>query len=493
MKEYQKEVGKMKEYQKIFDYIDAHFDGHLELTRKFLRQPGVSLTEEHNPDVEKSAELLAEILRDAGAKDAMLFPLKGGPLKGGYPVVYGNIKSKDTKAKTLIVYSLYDLMPTEEPEWIVPPHSATLMSAEENDLPREWGKVVVARGARNQRGPMMGFINAIRSIRELTGDIPVNIIFVFEGEEEIMSPNIHQFVDKYINELKKADGVILSNFGQVGPKGDHHIRLGTKGVVTFELKVKGGDWGGPVKRGLFAADEAWVDAPAWRLVWALSSLQSPEGKILIDGFYDDIRPLIDEEKKLMGEAMANFDEESTKADLGIVKFKGGKTGKNLFEGYQLGPIVNIDGFNAGWTGPYVKTFFPSSAIAKMDIRLVPNQDHEDITRKLRNHLNAHGFKEVEINKLGGYNPARCSVETPLAQAAIRTTEKFGLKTIVLPSSPSVNGTHAALGGPKLGLPVVYAGLGRGNRTHQANEYFTVNGLRLHEKWVAAFLYEYGKA
>ncbi len=351
----------------------------------------------------------------------------------------------------------------------------------------------MARGARNQRGPIIGMVNALKSVLEVTGDIPVNIIFVFEGEEELMSINIDQFLDAYQNELKKADGVLGPNFGQVGPKGDHNFRLGTKGVITFELRVKGGDWGGPVKRGLFAADEAWVDAPAWRLVWALSTLQSPEGKILIDGFYDDVRPLTDEEKRLMGEVEANFKEEHMKETLGIAEFKRGRPGKALLQDYYCSPIVNIDGFNAGWTGPYVKTFFPGSAFAKMDIRLVPNQDHEDITRKLRKHLDARGFKEVEINKFRGFNPERTSVTTPLAQAVIRTTEKFNLKAVPLPSGPAVNGLRSALEGPKFGLPVVTGGLGRGYNFHQANEYFTVEGLRLNEKWAAAFLYEYAIA
>jgi len=482
----------MKEQQKIFDYIDSHFEEHLELARKFLRQPGVSLTEEHNPDVDRSAEMLAEILRKAGAKDARLFPLKGGPQRGGYPVVYGNIRSKDPKAKTIIVYCLYDLMPIDEPEWIVPPHSATVMNAEENGLPSEWGKIVVARGARNQRGPLIGIVNAIQSILEVTGDVPMNIIFVFEGEEEIMSPNIHQFLDAYRDELKKADGVIAPNFGQVGREGDHQFRLGTKGIITFELKVKGGEWGGPVKRGLFAADEAWVDAPAWRLIWALSTLQSPEGKILIDGFYDNIRPLTADEKKMLDEITSNFKEEQTKEVLGIAKFKRGRPGKNFLKDYYAGPILNIDGFNSGWTGPYVKTFFPSHAMAKLDIRLVPNQDHEDITRKLRKHLDVHGFGEVEINKFGGFNPERTSIETPIAQAVIRTTEKFNLRSFGMPSSPSANGTRSALMGPKFGLPVALAGLGRGDNIHQANEYFTVEGLRLHEKWMVAFLQEFGE-
>lgn len=482
----------MKENNKIFDYIDAHFEDHLERTRRFLQQPGVSLTEGHNPDVDRSAEMLAEIIREAGAADAKVFPLKGGPLKGGYPVVCGNIKSKNPSAKTLIVYCLYDLMPVEEPEWIVPPHSATIMNAEANALPADWGKVVVARGARNHRGPLLGIINAIRSTREVTGDIPVNIMFVLEGEEEIMSPNIHQFVDKHLEELKKADGVILPNFGQVGGRGNHYIRLGTKGVITFELRVTGGDWGGPIKQDLFSADEAWVDAPAWRLVWALSGLQSPDGKILIDGFYDDVRPLTAEETSLIAEIHADFDEQAAMAELGIARFKRGKSGKDFLEDYYLRPILNIDGFNSGWTGAYVKTILPHAAFAKLDIRLVPNQDHEDITKKLRKHLDTRGFTDIEINKLGGYNAERCSVETPLAKAAIRTTEKFNLKTIVLPSSPSVNGTHAALAGPKLGLPVIYAGLGRGDRTHQPNEYFTIEGLRLHEKWMVSFFDEYAK-
>lgn len=472
----------MSEYNDIFQYIDSHFEEHIKILQTHLRQPSVSLT---NEGVIEYAEMLADTIRELGGIDVQLVPLKDG-----FPVVFGKVMSKNPKAKTVILYSLYDLMPYNEPGWKVHPLSAEIVDAEFINLPKEYGKCIVARGARNQKGPNMAFINAVSSIKAVRGDIPVNIIFSIEGEEEMGSLHLFEFRDKMLEELKKADAVFYPN-PSTDAYGRQQIFLGFKGIMPFELEVKGGDWGGPAERDLFAADDAWVDSPAWRLIRALNTLKGPDDRILVEGFYDDVIPLTDEEKRMIEELKETFDEEKEKRRLGIKKFKRGLNGKEFLEDYVAGPRINIDGFECGYTGPGIKTNFPARAKVKVDVRLVPNQNYQDIYKKLRRHFDRHGFKELEMRPIGGYNWSKTPLDADIIQAQVRAGRLFGVKQIFWPiyyaSTPLV-----VFSGPPLNLPVANSGLGRMGRFHEANEYITVDGVRTFERYCVAMLYEYAR-
>jgi len=475
----------MNQIQEIFDYIDEHFEEHVVKLQNFLRKRGVSLTEPlyTNEKVIESAQHLLDDIKALKAQEAELSQTDG------YPVVYAKLYSKNPNAKTLILYSLYDLMPAEESDWKAPPFAAEILDAEEINLPRSYGKCIVSRGARNQRGPTTGFINALESILAISGDLPVNVIFAVEGEEELGSPHLSQFRDNYLEKLNGADAAFYPNPAQ-DEQGRHHIYLGAKGVVDVELEVSGGDWGGPAERSLFSADDAWIDSPVWRLIWALNTLKNPQGRILIEGFYDDVQPTSPEERQMLEKLRDTFDEESWKRERGIKKFMWDLPGKDLFVDYIMNPIINIDGIIGGYTGPGIKTNFPQSATVKIDIRLVPNMDMDDILLKLRKHLNKHGFPEVQIHKGAGFiDWARTPITSDIAQAAIRATEKHRVEVLCWPqywaSYPAAVFTE-----PPLNLPCVSAGLGHMGRPHEANEFITVNGLRIFEKYVVTFLYEY---
>jgi acetylornithine deacetylase/succinyl-diaminopimelate desuccinylase-like protein len=477
----------LKELEKIYNHIDQDLDKHIERVQEFLKQPSVSPTEKlyANEDVFKCAEMLLGYVKDLSPQMAELVQTDG------YPVVYGRLKSENPEAKTLVLYSMYDVQPADELGWSTStPFAASILDAEEIGLPRFYGKCIVARGARNQKGPTMAFINALKSIQECTGDIPVNVIFTIEGEEELESPHFLQFRNAYLSELKEADGVYYPNPAQ-DEKGRHNIYLGYKGIIDLELEVKGGDWGGPVDRELIPTDDAWVDAPAWRLVWALCTLKNPQGKVLIDGFYEDVRNPTPEEKEMLEKLRDAFDEEMVKKDKGIKNFKWNLPGKDLLEEYIMKPVVNIDGYVSGYTGPMMKTNLASRAMAKIDIRLVPNMRIDDILFKLRKHLNQHGFSEVEVRNLGGYTWSKTSLESDIAQAAIKATKAHGVEPLCWPiyyaSTPCVIFTE-----PPLNLPAISAGLGRMGRPHEENEYLTTDGLRIFEKYVVTFLYNYAQ-
>lgn len=469
-----------------FEHIDSHFHEHVEALQEYLRIKSISLSDTHNYEVDACAEYLRQQIEDLGAEDARLVRFKDG-----YPVVYGRLASKNPNAKTMIFYSLYDVMPTDEPDWKCDPFEGRILDAEVIGLPASYGKCIVARGARNQKGPTMGFIKGVEAMLKTDGDVPVNIIFVIEGEEEVASVHLGEFRDRYLDVLKKADGVWYGNPAQ-DEKGVHHVYCGFKGLVSIELVVEGGDWGGPVERSLFPADDNWIDAPAWRLIWALASLKSPDGKVRVEGFYDDIRPPLRSEAAMVERIESNFDEEGEKKRLGIKRFKNGRPGVEYVKEYCLGPVFNIDGYMSGYTGPKVKTMFPRVATAKIDIRLVPNMNPEDILSKLRKHLDSHGFAEVEIRTLGYYKWSRTPESENIVRCAVQAAERHGVKSICWPSYWACV-PISVFSEPPLNLPGVSAGLGRMGRPHEANEFITVEGLRDYEKYTVTFLNEFARS
>ncbi|MDP6559524.1 MAG: M20/M25/M40 family metallo-hydrolase [Candidatus Binatia bacterium] len=480
--------------EKIYDYIDAHFDEHVGNVQRLIRQPSISFTGEGVVDC---ANMLIDMIRDLGGERAELCEFEDE----GWPVVYGEMKSKNPDAKTLIVYTLYDVMPVDEEGWVVDPFSAEIIDGTKIHLPEHYGKAIIGRGVRNQKGPIGAFLNTLSAMKEVEGDIPVNVIFAFDGEEEFASPHFSEFVKRYEKDLMRADAAYYCNPGS-DEHNVHNMYIGFRGIIPLELEVKGGDWGGPARGPLFSAEDAILDAPAWRLIWALSTLKDPDGKVLIDGFYDDFRPPNAEEKELIEKVRAKSaksNSETFKQRLGVKQWKRGKRLEDLFEGYLWGPIINIDGLVSGYTGPRIKTTLPHKATAKLDIRLFPDMDREDIIRKLRKHLDKHGFPEVEIkwqtfgNAKSGWNSARSSYDTPLVHSALRAGEKLGAKdTVVWP----IYFAFVPLGmfaAPPFNLPIVSAGLGWMGNEHQENEYFTLDGVRIYEKWVATFLHDFAQS
>lgn len=476
---------------KVYEYIDKHLDEHIEDIQRLVRQPSVSFTDE---GVRECADMLVQMIREKGGTRAELcdFP-------DGFPVVYGEVKSKNPQAKTIIAYTLYDVMPADEEGWKFPPFGAEIHEGAEIGLPEDYGKVIVGRGARNQKGPGAAFMNAVKSMLEVEGDVPVNILYAFDGEEECASPHFREFILRYEKDLRSAGAAYYCN-----PATDEHnvqnIYLGFRGVISVEIVVRGGDWGGPARGHLQPAEGALVDAPPWRLIWALASLKSLDGRILVDGFYDDLRQMTADEKELMEKvkvASGRADSEKLKRSLGVKRWKGGKPLEEVIDGYFWGPFINIDGLVSGYIGPRVKTTFPNSATAKIDIRLFPNMDRRDIIEKLKKHFLKHGFPEVEVRvlKMGdaecSYNASTTSKDEPIVRSAVKAAEALGYKSVLWPIYTGSTPLSMFCEAP-LRIPAVSAGLGRMGNPHRENEYITLEGIRIYEKFVAAFLHEYAR-
>ncbi len=437
----------------IYRYIDEHVDDHLANMQRWLRQPSVSA---QNIGIQEMAMMLRDDLKALGFQESELVPTSGHPGVWGY--------YDAGAATTLMVYLMYDVQPVNPEDWRSPPFEAKLVET-------ELGEVLMARGASNQKGPERAFLNALESIIATEGKLPVNLMVVAEGEEELGSPNYPEIIDKYEERLRDCVGVFFP-FNSQNANGETRLNLGVKGILYVEMEAVGGDWGGPTKAEIHGSYKAIVDAPVWRLMHALASLTSEDGNtILVPGYYDEVRAPTAEEQKLINGVLAKWNEDALREILGVEHWIEGMTGAEAMLRYLYEPTLNIDGIWGGYTGEGVKTILPHKATAKVDSRLPPDMRPDEALAKIRKHLDDQGFTDVKIRKLSGYPSSQTSVESGLVQASIGVLNKYDLTPAVWPrlagSAPFYQFTE------RLRLPLVMGGLGHGSGAHAPNEYMVI--------------------
>lgn len=450
---------------KIHRHIDEHFLDHVEQCRAFLRQPSVSATGE---GIVETAEMLRGIIEEIGGTVRFC----GSP---SHPIVYGRLTGG--RERVLIIYGMYDVQPVETRKWSYPPFGAEFM-----DHPRH-GRCIVSRGAVNSKGALLGLFNAIRTITEVDR-LPLDLVFVLEGEEEIGSPHLEGFVQEHRDELQ---GIGVADF-DFSEDARHNVtlHLGLKGIVFFELKCHGGKRGGPSEPQHSSAS-AWISSPVWRLVHALSTLVDTRERISIDSFYDNVAPVSRKDLRLLKKLASTFDEQSFLKEIKALCFKYRIGGVELLKKGLYSPIINIDGIQAGYTGKGSKTILPRVATAKVDIRFGPNMEPDEVVDKFREHLSRRGFGDIDVTVLEQYTWSKTEFDELLVQNLIQAYRYHGRDPQVWPMA-----TWTApyfVFSRILRLPVVAGGLGFGNRPHSPDEYMTVEGLREFEKWVATFLYQ----
>ena len=437
-----------------YAYIDDNIDAHLGNLQRWLRQPSVSA---QNLGIQEMAEMLRSDLEGLGFVEAELVPTSGHPGVWGY---------YDANAdKTLMVYLMYDVQPVNPEDWVSPPFEARLVE-------NQHGTVLIARGATNQKGPERAFLNALESILATEGTLPVNLMVVAEGEEELGSPHYPEIIDAYEERLRTAEGVLFP-FNSQGPSGDASMNLGVKGILYFEMEARGGTWGGPKEAEIHGSYKAIVDAPVLRLAQAIASLTTPDGNtILVPGYYDEVRPPTEEEQILINGILAKWNEDEMKQLLAVDQWIDDWTGADALLSYLYHPTLNVDGIWGGYTGPGVKTILPHIATAKVDSRLPPDFDPDEQLAKIRAHLDAKDFEDIEIRKLSAYPSSQTSVEASLVAAAISVFNKYDASPDVWPrlagSAPFYQFTQ------RLELPLVMGGLGHGSGAHAPNEYIVIN-------------------
>lgn len=442
------------DHEAVYAYIDAHLESHLEAIQRWLRQPSISA---QNVGIQEMAEMLRGDLEALGFAETALVPSDGHPGVWGY---------YDAGAETtLMLYLMYDVQPVNPEDWRSPPFEARVID-------HEYGEILMARGATNQKGPERALLNAIESILAVEGTLPVNLMVLAEGEEELGSPHYPQIVDQYADRLRTADGVLFP-FNSQAPGGEIGMSLGVKGILYTEMEATGSaEHGGPTRAEIHGSYKAIVDSPVWRLVQALGTLVSKDGNtILVPGYYDDVRSPTLEEQRLINGMVGRWDDDAQQRGLAVERWIDGIEGREAILRYLYHPTMNIDGIWGGYTGEGVKTILPHRATAKVDSRLPVGLDPDEALARIRAHLDAQGFADIEIRKLSGYPASQTSVDAALVQAAIGVFAKYGHVPSVSPrlagSAPFYQFTE------RLGLPMVFSGLGHGSGAHAPNEYMVV--------------------
>jgi len=451
--------------QSIFKYIDDHLNESIASLTELCKLPTVSAQKQA---IAETAEHVVGMLRALGFETQVL-PKTGGP-PSAQPVVFAEARGKSPK--TLLFYDHYDVQPPEPLElWTSPPFQPTLRD----------GKLY-GRGVSDNKGNIAARVAAIKAWRNVRGELPCSIKFCIEGDEEIGSPHMEEFVAEH-RQLLAADACLWEG-GGVTWDGLPMVTLGVKGLLYVELTCE------TINGDAHSSYGTVLPNAAWRLVWALSTIKSPDERIRIDGFYDDVRPPTPEERAAI-EAMPQEDAETLKS-FGIEKALTGVTGVDYIARHLFEPTATIDGLSSGYVGEGPKTVLPARAMAKMDFRLVPDQDPDDIVAKLRRHLDSHGFGDVENKNLGGERPARTPVTDPLVgvmREAIR--EAYGSEPFVVPAMAGTGPLYPFVA--TLGLPVADCGIGYPDaHIHAPDENIRVEDFLRGTKAIAALIGRFGE-
>ena len=465
-------------HERVYAYIDQHYEEHVAQLQRWIRQRSISA---QNDGIRQMAEMLRDDLKRLGFQEAEIAETSG------HPGVFGFFDAGADE--TLLVYMMYDVQPVESEMWQVPPFAGALVD-------HELGKVLMGRGAVNQKGPQRAFLNAVESILAVERKLPVNLMVLAEGEEELGSPHMPELVAKYEQRLRVAKGVLFP-FPSQDRTGAVTLNLGVKGILYFELEAKGNDNGGPVTAEIHGSGKALVDSPTLRLVQAIASLTSRDGNtISVPGYYDAIRAPNAEEQSLYAAMLPAWTQRETtmQKSLDVRRWIDAWTGEKSLLHYLHDTTLNVDGLWSGYTGPGTKTILPHKATAKIDSRLVPNQTPEEALRLIRAHLDANGFSDLEIRRLGGYPPAQSSVSAPMIRTAIGVYNKYGMTPSVSPRIAGSAPYYLFTG--TLGLPMLAGGVGVGAGAHAPNEFLVVDakpgskvgGLREQEKFFVDLLY-----
>ncbi|MBM3179646.1 MAG: M20/M25/M40 family metallo-hydrolase [Chloroflexi bacterium] len=452
----------MNSYNKLDLYIDRNLDKNLEELKRYVAQPSISA---QNLGLKECAALVKEMLEKRGFKAEIM-------ATEGAPVVFAERKGKS--AKTLLIYNHYDVQPPEPLElWESPPFKPEIRN----------GKMY-GRGVSDDKSHLTSRLYAVDAILEAEGELPCNIKFIIEGEEETASLHLHDFISKNLEKLK-ADACIWE-FGGVDHRDKPMQYLGLRGICYVELSVT--SLSTDVHSGLGGSI---LPNAAWRLTWALNSLKGVDERICIPGFYDDVIPPSVRDREFMDKLPDVADE--YKSRYGAKEFiKGLKGGTDLKMEEVFVPTCTICGLTSGYQGPGSKTVQPAFASAKVDFRLVPNQRPEDILKKLRAHLDDEGFSDVKIDFLGGEPAARTNPDDPFVKIVVDTAEEvYDAKMEIVPmiggSGPNYPFVH------DLGLPVVTMGLGYPDtKAHAPNENIRLDLYLQHAKHMVRVIKEFSK-
>ena len=442
---------------KVAAAIRADHAAAIERLRGWIKLPTIA---NMGINHQEGAEYMRQLVLDAGFQQARIIKTDGVP---------GVFATLDAGAKdTLAIYFMYDVKHYDPAEWSSPPLEGRIV-----DRPGE-GKALIGRGAVNQKGPETAFLSALRAFRATGTKLPVNLVFVAEGEEEIASTHFSQIVTQpeVKAALEKAVGIIIPSAGQ-SVDGQVTLLLGAKGAVELQLISSGERWGRGPNQDIHSSLMANVDSPAWHLVKALNTLVADDGHTpAIDGWFENVKPLTPRQRELIKADVAAGNEADDLKTLGIKHWY--KDEDYLTASYRLAeqPTVNIQGLVSGYMGPGGKTVLPGRAEAKIDLRLVPDMTKDEAVAKLKAHLAKRGFGDIEVNVSGGYGPNQTDENSMLIKAEQATLNQARIANNLSARSAG-SWPGVVFTGPPLRMAAGQFGAGRGGGAHAPNEWFLV--------------------
>lgn len=449
--------------QDIYDYIDAHADEYVQDLQMLVRQPSISA---QGIGLKECADLVVKMMQNDGL-DAHLHELDGGP-----PVIFGHMTTPRSN-RTMLCYSHYDVQPPEPLDaWSHGgPWSAEIVNG-----------VLYGRGASDNKSGILAFNKAAKAWLAVRGNLPVNLKFIIEGEEEIGSIHLGPWVEKN-TDLLKADGMHCLD-GPVDTSTNlPDIDLGLKSVLFVELIARGAN------SDIHSLNFPLLPAPAWELVRALNSIMDEKRRILIDGWYDGLYELQDEDYEILKAKADRVDLDELKREWDIDEFALGRDGLEAIKARTFEPTANIAGLISGYTGPGSKTIVPNEARVKMDFRLIPHLDPDRAVEKLRAHLKNHGFENIEVRaEATAEPPYKISVAEPMAQAIIRAA------TTLYGEAPIVNGVSAEGTILKhVWIPCVLTGFASpGANLHAPDENISIESYIKGIKYAATIMHEFAQ-
>ena len=446
----------------VLKHVDSHMDALVSDLQTLIRQPSVSAK---NEGIEECAKLVSKLLKKSGISSEIL-RLK----KNVAPIVFGEITSKQNPEKTLMFYNHYDVQPAEPFDlWDDPPFSGTRK-----------GNKIFGRGATDDKGELITRIKAVEACLKTTGDVPCNVKFVIEGEEETGSAHIEDYLKKYKKKFS-CDGVIWE-FGYVDAKNRPIIGLGMKGLLFVELSVK------ESIRDAHSSLAVLIKNPAWRLIDAIKTLRDSDGKILIKDWYKEVTSFSKNDLELI--KTEPFDENVFKKEFGVTSFVGNKKGMAAKKALVGDATCNIAGFVSGYTGDGAKTVLPGNALVKIDFRLIPKMDPKKQILRLKKHLKSKGFEDVKIKVFHGEAAARTNSSDPfVTQVKEAADNSFGTSILNVsnagtgPMYPFVD----ILKAPCISIGSTYMF----SRIHSPNEFARVDLLKKTTKCMCLIMNNFG--
>ena len=440
------------ELQPVYDFVDAHTAQFVDELCDLIRQPSQT---GHLDELRVAAPKVVALAEAAGWSGEV------AAVDDLAPVIFLR-RPGPPGSKTLLLYSHYDVIsPEPVDQWTYPPFSATRVDGR-----------IFGRGATDAKANVLSLIKGAESFARSRGELPIGLKLILDGEEERGSTNLPLFMDRYVDQLG-ADAA-LSFDGGIDASGVPKIGLGTSGMLYVELELTG------ASKELHSAGARLYTNPAWRLTWALASIKTPDEQVQLPGFYDDLVPPTDEDRRLMA-AMPWSDERQLR-EAGLSEFLTGVSGLKAVERLLFQPGLAICGITSGYSGEGPKAVIPNRAGAKLEFRIVPNQTPEGVLDSLRAHLDEHGFSDVVIHVLATVETAKTRPDAAIVRAAVEGARALYGEPMVKPTEEYA-GRQGAWLGTRLGIPGVQTGVGPpGFRGHATDEFVTeeafVRGIKL---------------